>query len=102
MDDLTVPRSALGPLRQLGKGGTALVYRAPRFAMPDVGDVVYKEYKKSTRDHAGPALKPGLLAFARFRETLVDRQRTLWDERIVWPLRVVVDDTAPRAASSCG
>jgi hypothetical protein len=92
MTDLTVPRSALGPLQQLGKGGTAMVYRTPLFTLPGFSDVVYKEYKKSTRTHAGPSLLPGMLAFARFRETFADQQRRLWDERIVWPLRVVVDD----------
>jgi hypothetical protein len=89
---LTVNRAALGRLEPLGKGGTAVVYRAPDFALPDVDVTVYKEYKQSTRAHAGPSLLAGLLSLVRFREKLAVPQRRLWDERIVWPLRVVTND----------
>jgi serine/threonine protein kinase len=91
---LMAEKSALGRLEPLGKGGTAIVYRAPDFKVPGVGSVVYKEYKQSTRTHAGPALQAGLLAFVRFREKLAPELRRLWDERIVWPLRVVSEDGA--------
>jgi hypothetical protein len=89
---LTVSRSALGRLEQLGKGGTATVYRVPDFSVADADVTVYKEYKQSTKAHAGPSLLPGLLSLVRFREKLVVPQRRLWDERIVWPLRVVTND----------
>jgi serine/threonine protein kinase len=89
---LTVSRSALGRLEQLGKGGTAIVYRAPDFSVAGADVTVYKEYKQSTRAYAGPSLLPGLLSLVRFREKLAPPQRQLWDERIVWPLRVVTND----------
>ncbi|MEV6527259.1 hypothetical protein AB0M43_35550 [Longispora sp. NPDC051575] len=88
---LLIEANRLGPLEQLGKGGTAVVYRVDS-PIPGFTEVAYKEYKQVTRAHAGPSLLPGLLALVRFREDLADRHRRRWDERIVWPLRVVVNE----------
>jgi serine/threonine protein kinase len=92
MTDLTVPRNSLGRLDHLGKGGTAVVYSAPDVAIPGVPSVVYKEYNRATLQHAGPALTNSLLPFVRFREKLDPKLRSGWDTRIVWPLRIVVDE----------
>src|ERR1041384_2473648 len=97
-DAQTLPRSALGRLQQIGKGGTAVIYRTPEFTLPDVPETVYKEYKSATLTHAGASLRPGLMALVRFRDGLAPAQRARWDEQIVWPLRVVVDDDG----AACG
>jgi hypothetical protein len=97
-DPLLVRRSQLGPLQLLGNGGTALVYRAPRASLPGVAAVVYKEYKAPIRASAGPSLLPGLRALVAFRQQLDPALRPRWDERIIWPLRVVVADHDPTAA----
>jgi hypothetical protein len=91
---LRVARSQLGRLEPLGKGGTAQVYRVPELRLPELpGTVlVYKEYNDKTKKLAGPALGPGLDGFVRFREKLADAQRSAWDARIIWPVRVVVED----------
>jgi serine/threonine protein kinase len=90
--DLQVKRLQLGPLVKLGKGGTAIVYRLPQFSLPDFPNLVYKEYNEKTKALAGPSLGGGLTRFVRFREKLPARQQKSWDERIVWPVLVVVDD----------
>jgi serine/threonine protein kinase len=87
-------RADLGRLDLLGKGGTARVYLTPDFTVPEVGAVVYKEYKETIRAKAGPALGPGLRSLVRFHEQQAVPLRRLWDSRIVWPLRVVEDGGA--------
>jgi serine/threonine protein kinase len=61
-------------------------------ALSGAGALVYKEYKKSIRESAGPALLPGLLAVVRFRVKLPEQQRVVFDERAIWPLAVVTGD----------
>lgn len=92
--ELTVREADLGRLEKIGQGGTAVIFRAPDLRLPDVSVVVVKKYKASTLRHAGPGLLPGLLALVRFRERLADEARRVWDRRIVWPVRVVVDGDA--------
>ena len=95
---LTVGRAELGPVEYLGKGGTATVFRVPGFAIAGTDDIAYKEYKQATRVQAGPSLLSGLLTLVRLRMKLEPEQRDRWDQRIVWPLRVVTDDTG----AACG
>jgi hypothetical protein len=89
---LAVPRSALGRLVPLGTGGTARIHRTPDFSVPEAKDLVFKEYRKKILTSAGPALLPGLSGLVEFPTRLEDTPRRLWGERIIWPLRVVLDD----------
>lgn len=96
-DTLLIGRGDLGTLEPLGKGGTALIYGLPDVPAESLGVVgaeglVYKEYKPAIRQRAGPGLLPGLRALVAFRQThLADQQRIRWDQRIIWPVRLVVD-----------
>lgn len=92
---MVVERSALGRLEHLANGGTARVFRCPDLQLPELPALVFKEYKVKTRKLAGPSLLPGLLSLARFRDQLNDKQRDGWDRKLIWPLRVVVDNNAP-------
>jgi hypothetical protein len=85
-----VPVSGLGPPRYLTRGGTAKIYRLPGYSLPGEGPLIYKEYLAKTRQTAGPALLPGLLALTDFRATLSADVRCKLDQRAIWPLRVVV------------
>jgi hypothetical protein len=95
--DLILRRSDLGRLEPLGRGGTAVVYDLPDLTPAELGEpelegLVYKEYKPKTRAQAGPALLTGLLSLVEFRrKKLADAQRSQWNRRIVWPLRLVID-----------
>ena len=97
-DPFVVRRSQLGPLQPLGKGGTAVVYRAPRASVPGIADVVYKEYSTAIRAGAGPGLLPGLRGLVAFGQRLEPALRPRWDERIIWPQRVVTADHDPNTA----
>lgn len=88
---LIVERSALGRIEHLADGGTAKVYRCVELTFPDVGALVFKEYKPKTRKAAGPSLLSGLLSLAQFRDGLTPKQRDSWDRKLIWPLRVVVE-----------
>lgn len=78
-------------------GGTARVYRIHHQDVGEPFPVVYKEYKESTRRKAGPGLLPGLLQIVNVRESLESTQRRFFDERTIWPVRVVVDDKGSAA-----
>jgi hypothetical protein len=91
VSDLYVRRVDLGPLEPLGSGGTARIYRAPHYRGAGF-EVVYKEYNKKTLTAAGARLGPGLHAVAELRQELADKQRQFFDNRTIWPLRVIVDD----------
>jgi hypothetical protein len=86
---LEVPFSALGTPQYLTKGGTAKIYRLPGYSLPGEGPLIYKEYLPKTRQAAGPALRPGLLALVDFRVRLTADRRAQLDQRAIWPLRVV-------------
>jgi len=88
--DLFVPRADLGRLEPLATGGTARLYRVPDYRCD--GEVVFKEYLPKIRESAGPGLRSGLHAIAKVRDGLADRQRSLFDTRMVWPLRVVENE----------
>jgi hypothetical protein len=96
-DDLVIARSDLGRLDPIGRGGTAMVYGLPDLApaalrLPALHGLVYKEYKQKVLERAGPGLLSGLRTLVALRlHKLVDEQRARWDQRIVWPLRVVTD-----------
>ncbi|GAA4593170.1 hypothetical protein BJY16_000877 [Actinoplanes octamycinicus] len=92
MTALTV--RALGPLRQLARGGTATVFLAPELRLPGLPgeQFVYKRYTDATKRRAGPSLTTGLTGFVRFRDRLPEAQRAAWDARIIWPVGVVVDE----------
>lgn len=91
MTAAVVGRDALGRLEPLAAGGTARIYRLPAFALPGAPRLVYKEYRPKVRAMAGPGLRPGLLALAEFPERLDATPRSQWKQRVIWPLRVVVD-----------
>ncbi|GIF73797.1 hypothetical protein [Asanoa siamensis] len=91
-DAATVHRADLGPLEYLGKGGTAVIYRLPRFSLPDTPPVVFKEYNAKTRKFGGHALRTGLLSLVQQRLRMATDERARWDERITWAVRVVDDD----------
>jgi hypothetical protein len=100
LDETIVDRTRLGGLVRLGSGGTAIVYRLPEFSLPGLPPLVFKEFKKKTREHAGPALRTGLVSLVQYRLRMDEERRQRWDGRIVWPLRVVVDEYDNGAA--CG
>ena len=85
---LEASASALGMPRYLTKGGTAKIYRLPGFSLPGEGSLIYKEYLPKTRQLAGPALRPGLLALVDFRARLTADLRAKLDQRAIWPLVV--------------
>lgn len=82
--------SELGTPQYLARGGTAKIYRLPRYSLPGEGPLIYKEYKAKTRQAAGPALRPGLLSLVDFRERLTSDVRAKLDQRAIWPLVVVL------------
>lgn len=84
-----MPSSALGTPQYLTRGGTAKIYRLPGYSLPGEGPLIYKEYLRKTRQAAGPALRPGLLALADFRGGLTADDRAKLDQRAIWPLEVV-------------
>jgi hypothetical protein len=86
---LEVPPSALGIPQYLTKGGTAKICRLPGFSLAGQGPLIYKEYLPKTRQAAGPALRPGLLALVDFRARLTADLRAKLDQRAIWPLVVV-------------
>ncbi len=90
-DTSTVPRSVLGSLDRIGKGGTAVVHRLTGFSLPGLPPLVFKEYKASTREQAGPALGHGLISLVQHRLRKTETERREWDGFVNWPLRVVVD-----------
>lgn len=98
-DRLIIARDRLGTLEPMGRGGTALVYGLPDLAPSSVGVVtspglVYKEYKARVRRRAGAALGTGLRALVAFREDrLTDAERQRWDDRVIWPVRLVVESS---------
>jgi hypothetical protein len=94
---LEVPVSALGAPEYLAKGGTAKIYRLPGFQLPAEGRLIYKRYLARTRQLAGPALRPGLLALADFRSGLAPDAREKLDSRAIWPLAVVTADDGTAA-----
>ncbi|MGH3223961.1 MAG: hypothetical protein ACRDPY_35665, partial [Streptosporangiaceae bacterium] len=85
-----MPVSELGTPQYLARGGTAKIYRLPRYSLPGEGPLIYKEYKAKTRQAAGPALRPGLLSLVDFRERLTSDVRAKLDQRAIWPLVVVL------------
>ncbi|MGX6603191.1 hypothetical protein ACWKSP_13775 [Micromonosporaceae bacterium Da 78-11] len=97
-DELIIARSGLGNLEYIGKGGTAVVYGLPDVDPASLGvtapqGLAYKEYTQKTLTHAGPGLAAGLRPMVAVRSRLADAQRALWDERVVWPVRLVVGGT---------
>jgi hypothetical protein len=56
-------------------------------------DVVFKEYNKKAIHHAGPGLGPGLHSIVESRERLPLPQRALIDDRTLWPLRIIEDES---------
>lgn len=82
--------SALGAPQYLARGGTAKIYRLSGYSLPGEGPLIYKEYKPKIRQAAGPALRPGLLALADFRERLSGEARAKLDQRAIWPLIVAL------------
>ncbi|SNY65257.1 protein kinase [Paractinoplanes atraurantiacus] len=96
-DALVIRRRSLGHLEHIGQGGTATVYGLPHLAAEDLDvdapqGLAYKEYTPRTRERAGPGLTPGLQAMVELRGRLDPRQRSRWDQHVVWPVRLVVDD----------
>ena len=96
-DSLVIRRRTLGDLEYIGRGGTATVYGLPHLHAADLGvdapqGLAYKEYVPKTRELAGPGLAPGLRAMVAVRGRLEERQRSRWDQRVAWPVRLVVED----------
>ncbi|MET7970923.1 hypothetical protein [Micromonospora sp. NPDC005305] len=96
-DELVIRRRTLGSLEFIGRGGTAAVYGLPDLRPESLGveapqGLAYKEYSPKTRARAGPGLAPGLQAMVGVRSRLAPAQRARWDERVIWPVRLVVDD----------
>lgn len=96
-DDLVISRRTLGDLEFIARGGTATVYGLPHLRADALGvdapqGMAYKEYTPKIREQAGPGLAPGLRAMVAVRGRLDPRQRLRWDQRIAWPVRLVVDD----------
>lgn len=79
-----LPRSRLGDLEFLGRGGQANVYRAPQLAVADEpGPFVFKEYRDKRISISG------LDGMVGFRQRLSDYERAVLDVVANWPLRVV-------------
>jgi hypothetical protein len=96
-DDLVIRRRTLGDLEYIGRGGTAVVYGLPRLHAETLGvdapqGLAYKEYTPKIREVAGPGLGSGLRAMVAVRGRLDPKQRSRWDQRVTWPVRLVVDD----------
>jgi DNA-binding helix-hairpin-helix protein with protein kinase domain len=85
---LTVERSTLGPMKELGRGANGVVYRLRRHRLPDVsGELVYKEY----RTGKSAASVQGLTTIIQLVNQLQPAPWAAVDEMTVWPLRVVVN-----------
>jgi hypothetical protein len=85
-----LPLRALGQLgAELGAGGQAKIYEAPKLKLPDVpGPLVYKQYKP------GKAPQHGMGKIIDLRTRLVPDAAKLHrlDASSTWPVRQVVDD----------
>jgi hypothetical protein len=92
MSDTNLHKGDLGEISFLAGGGTARVYRISQQDIGEAFPVVYKEYKESTRRRAGPGLLPGLWQIVRIRSSLEAKQRRFFDERTIWPIRIVTDN----------
>jgi hypothetical protein len=97
-DPLVISRRTLGHLEFIAEGGMAVVYALPDLRADALGveapqGLAYKEYKPATRVRAGPGLAPGLRVIVAVRDRLDPQQRLRWDQRMAWPVRLVVDDT---------
>ncbi|MCU7727007.1 hypothetical protein ODJ79_25040 [Actinoplanes sp. KI2] len=97
-DGLVLLRRTLGDLEFIGRGGTAVVYGLPRLRADTLGvdspqGLAYKEYTPKIRELAGPGLSPGLRAMVAVRDRLDPQQRSRWDQRVAWPVRLVVDQS---------
>jgi hypothetical protein len=85
----TVPTSALGRKKEIGRGASGVVYQLRGARVPGLaGDLAYKEYR------AGGAVASvsGLVRIIQAVEQLQAEQRRFVEHMTVWPLRVVVDD----------
>jgi hypothetical protein len=90
---LAIPRTSLGDITFLASGGTARVFRVEQQILAEMPEVVFKEYNKKAIHHAGPGLGPGLHSIVESRDRLPIPQRALIDDRTLWPLRIIEDDT---------
>ena len=97
MSNTDLRRGQLGGLRQIGKGGTAFVYAVNHPGIGPHPEVVFKEYRQSVRRSAGPGLLPGLRSIVGFLDQLEPAPRRFFDQRMIWPLRVVVNDDGDAA-----
>jgi hypothetical protein len=88
-DQLIVTEGDLGARDRLNHGANGTIWRLSGYQLAgDPGTLVYKQYQGAAAQ--GVSL-PGLASIVQARLRLTARQREIFDELTVWPLRVVVD-----------
>jgi len=88
-DRLTVNEGELGRRDRLNQGANGTIWQLSHYHLAsDPGVLVYKQYQGTAAK--GVSL-PGLANIVQARLRLTARQREIFDELTVWPLRVVVD-----------
>lgn len=93
MMSTSVPRSRLGPMDELDRGGFGIVYRLRSYALPGFAELAYKEFTTS------PSAKTiaNLTALVGFRSRMDTRSRHILDDVAAWPLQLVT-----RGRDVCG
>lgn len=88
--------SALGPLEKIGRGGQAVVFRAPGATLPNVrARLVFKRYHEDSLDGRRSAVAHSIGRLIDLRDTTRPGQL---DAHATWPLAVVTEDGGPDSA----
>lgn len=87
---LKVHESELGSLKELGKGGMAIIFDVPEYFAADSPSVqmVFKKFRRRIR----PVPVFGLEMLIKVRDALHPDQCKAIDRSFNWPVRVVTDD----------
>lgn len=88
--------ASLGPLEQLGRGGQAVVFRAPGASVPGVrGRLVFKRYHEDWLDGRRTAVAHSVGRLIAVRDTTPIGRL---DTHSTWPVAVVSEDGGPESA----
>ncbi|RUP27141.1 MAG: hypothetical protein EKK51_27930 [Mycolicibacterium sp.] len=81
----SIPRSRLGAMDELDRGGFGVVYRLTSHTLPGFAELAYKEFTTT------PSVEEvaNLTSLVEFRSRLDTRSRAVLDDVAAWPLQLV-------------